>query len=191
VAEAVSALAGVLGTEADPAVRASAITALGCIDHETTFVPIIIAMADDAREVRAAAARALSSLTIDRTEAYAQVAAQTDAASKKSVVATCIESGMQNQGSYRLGSTDRREAYLAFATLAGLASASEADLLIENIGQHPNETISAAAARVLVAFPAMDLLPALRQMAVSDNISEAQRTVPLELLYNINHGQFA
>jgi hypothetical protein len=80
---------------------------------------------------------------------------------------------------------------LAFATLAGLASASEADLLIENIGQHPNETISAAAARVLVAFPAMDLLPALRQMAVSDNISEAQRTVPLELLYNINHGQFA
>jgi hypothetical protein len=47
------------------------------------------------------------------------------------------------------------------------------------------------AARVLGAFPAADMVPALRQVAVSNSISEARRTVVLELLYNIDQGQFA
>jgi HEAT repeat protein len=191
VAEAISALTEVLGNSAATALRAAAVTALGSLDHETVFVPIIIAMADDAREVRAAAARALSSLGIDRAEAFARVAIQMDPASKKSVAAACLKSGMAKQAIDRLGSADRRQAYEAFATLAVLASAGETDLLIDAIGQHPNESISAVAARVLGAFPAADLVPALRQVAVSNGISEARRTVVLELLYNIDQGQFA
>jgi HEAT repeat protein len=186
VAEAVSALTEVLGNSAEKAVRSAAVTALGALDHETVFDPIIIAMADDAREVRAAAARALSSLGIDRAEAFARVAMQQDLASKKSVAAACIKSGMAKQAIDRLGSADRRQAYEAFATLAVLASAGEADLLLDAIAQHPNESIAAMAARVLGAFPAADLVPALRQVAVSNSISEARRTVVLELLYNID-----
>jgi HEAT repeat protein len=186
VAEAVSALTEVLGNSAEKAVRSAAVTALGALDHETVFDPIIIAMADDAREVRAAAARALSSLGIDRAEAFARVAMQQDLASKKSVAAACIKSGMAKQAIERLGSADRRQAYEAFATLAVLASAGEADLLLDAIAQHPNESIAAMAARVLGAFPAADLVPALRQVAVSNSISEARRTVVLELLYNID-----
>jgi hypothetical protein len=60
----VSALCAAASHDADTAVRSAAVTALGVIDHESVFAPVLIALADDTREVRAAAARALSGFTL-------------------------------------------------------------------------------------------------------------------------------
>ncbi len=57
VRRAVEALAAMAVRDEAAAVRAAAVTALGSIDHESVFASVLIAMADDSREVRAAAAR--------------------------------------------------------------------------------------------------------------------------------------
>ncbi|HEY6045213.1 MAG TPA: HEAT repeat domain-containing protein, partial [Pyrinomonadaceae bacterium] len=61
----VSALCDTALHDSDPSVRSAAVTALGSIDHESVFAPVLIALADETREVRAAAARTLSSLHFD------------------------------------------------------------------------------------------------------------------------------
>ena len=56
VQRSVEALASVAIQDPEPAVRGSAVSCLGAINHESVFAPVLIALADESREVRAAAA---------------------------------------------------------------------------------------------------------------------------------------
>jgi HEAT repeat protein len=188
VKQSVDALTQLAADHHEPGLRAAAITALGAIDHTTVFVPIIIALADDAREIRAAAARALSGLSIDRADAYALVVQQSDLETRRAVSLACIKSGIARQAIERLNSADRRQAYEAFATLAVLASSNEIAMILEAIGQS-DEIVAIAATRVLGAAGLPDSLPGLRQMAVRDAISENVRTAILEVIYKIDQNQ--
>ncbi|MGZ8848643.1 MAG: HEAT repeat domain-containing protein, partial [Pyrinomonadaceae bacterium] len=74
----VAALCATALNDPDASVRSAAVAGLGAIDHESVFATVLIACADETREVRAAAARTLSSLHIDRGDAYARVAENND-----------------------------------------------------------------------------------------------------------------
>lgn len=188
VKSALEALSEIAGGEHDSGLRAATITALGAIDHSSAFVPIITALADEAREVRAAAARALSGLSIDRADAYARVFQEADEATIREVARASIKSGIARQAIERLGSTDRRQAYEAFATLVVMASANETGMLLEAIA-HSDESVAIAATRVLGAAGRPEVLPGLRQAAVKDSMSENVRTAVLEVIYKIDQNQ--
>ncbi|MDX6712317.1 MAG: hypothetical protein QOH96_3333 [Blastocatellia bacterium] len=188
VKQSVNALSQLAADQNEPVLRAAAITALGEIDHTSVFVPIIIALVEDAREVRAAAARALSGLSIDRADAYALVVQQSDPDTRHAVALACIKSGIARQAIERLSSVDKRQAYEAFATLAVLASSNEIATILDAMGQS-DETLAIAATRVLGAAGLPDSLPALRQMAVRDAISENVRTAISEVIYKIDQNQ--
>jgi HEAT repeat protein len=188
VKQSVNALSQLAADQNEPVLRAAAITALGEIDHTSVFVPIIIALVEDAREVRAAAARALSGLSIDRADAYALVVQQSDPDTRHAVALACIKSGIARQAIERLSSVDKRQAYEAFATLAVLASSNEIATILDAMGQS-DETLAIAATRVLGAAGLPDSLPALRQMAVRDAISENVRTAISEVIHKIDQNQ--
>jgi HEAT repeat protein len=175
--------------DAESAVRAAAITSLASIDHDSVFVPIVIALVDESREVRAAAARSLSVLSLNRADAYARVAAHADQKTRQDVALACIKSGIAKQAVDRLCGGDRWQAYESFATLAVLASANESSLIFETIEQHPDPNVAIAAARVLGVAGRSEALPGLRQLAIRDSITESVRTVVLEVIYKIDQSQ--
>jgi HEAT repeat protein len=189
VSSAVTALVEIASCDAESAVRAAAITSLASIDHDSVFVPIVIALVDESREVRAAAARSLSVLSLNRADAYARVAAHADQKTRQDVALACIKSGIAKQAVDRLCGGDRWQAYESFATLAVLASANESALIFETIEQHPDPNVAIAAARVLGVTGRSEALPGLRQLAIRDSITESVRTVVLEVIYKIDQSQ--
>jgi HEAT repeat protein len=127
-------------------------------------------------------------LSIDRADAYARVFQEADEATKREVARASIKSGIARQAIERLGSTDRRQAYEAFATLVVMASANETGMLLEAI-VHSDESVAIAATRVLGAAGRPEVLPGLRQAAVKDTMSENVRTAILEVIYKIDQNQ--
>ncbi len=125
---------------------------------------------------------------LDRADAYALVVQQSDPQTRHAVALACIKSGIARQAIERLRSVDKRLAYEAFATLAVLASSNEIATILEAMGQS-DEMLAIAATRVLGAAGFPDSLPALRQMAVRDAISENLRTAILEVIYKIDQNQ--
>jgi HEAT repeat protein len=182
-------LAEVSAADSESNVRAAAVTALAAIDHEFAFLPVLIALADEAREVRAAAARALSSLNIDRADAYTRVAQESPIEVQRTVARACIKAGIARQALDRLASEDRRQAYEAFALLAILAQSCEADPLFEAMGQNEDPRKAICAARVMAFGGQPESLARLRQLAVRDSITEDVRTAILEVIYKIDQAQ--
>jgi hypothetical protein len=182
-------LADVSAKDPESSVRASAVTALAAIDHEFAFTPVLIALVDEAREVRAAAARALSSLNIDRADAYTRVAQESPFEIKRTVARACVKAGIARQAVDRLASEDRRQAYEAFALLVILAQSGETDPLLEAIGQNDDQQKAICAARVMACGGQLESLPRLRQLAVRDSITEDVRTAILEVIYKIDQSQ--
>jgi HEAT repeat protein len=189
VSSAVTALVEIASCDAESGVRAAAIASLAAIDHHSVFVSIVVALVDESREVRAAAARSLSILSLNRADAYARIAAHADQKTVRDVALACIKSGIAKQAVDRLCGGDRWQSYEAFATLAVLASANEFALIFETVEQHPDQNVAIAAARVLGVAGRSEALPGLRQLAVRDSISETLRTVVLEVIYKIDQSQ--
>src|SRR5205823_9406761 len=106
----VSALSSLALNDSDSGIRAAAVSSLGTIDHESVFAPVLIALADESREVRAAAARTLTSLHFDRADAYVRVLETADPDMLQRVARACIQTGIVAQGVDRLASEDRHQA---------------------------------------------------------------------------------
>ncbi|HKC66346.1 MAG TPA: HEAT repeat domain-containing protein, partial [Pyrinomonadaceae bacterium] len=136
VQRAVEALTAIVETDEESSVRAAAVTSLGEIEHESIFAPVIMAFGDEAREVRAAAARALSRMNFDRAEGYVRLIETADAETLRKVAQACIKAGMASQAIDRLISEDRRLAYEAFSLLSLLAKAGEIEPLVDAICEH-------------------------------------------------------
>src|SRR5207244_9593993 len=111
VQSSVTALGGVARSDQEPSVRARAISSLALINHESVFPAVLIAMADESREVRAAAARSLSRLSFDRADAYVRVVETHDPEALREVARACIKSGIVSQGIDRLDSNDPRQPF--------------------------------------------------------------------------------
>jgi HEAT repeat protein len=186
VQRSVDALTVLAGRDPKATVRAAAVTSLGIIDHESVFAPVLIAFADEAREVRAAAARALSRLNFNRADAYVRLIESADAETLAGVARACVEAGMAKQAVDRLASEDRRQAYEAFTLVSLLARAGENEPVLDAIKGHKNTDASLAAIKALGIFGQPTVLQDLRELAVTDGIPETVRMALMEVVYKID-----
>jgi HEAT repeat protein len=189
VQRSVSALKQLAAADVEPAVRAAAVASLGAVDHESVFSAVLVALADEARDVRAAAARALSRLSFDRADAYVRVIETSDAAELSDVARACIKTGMAAQALDRLSSDDRRQAYESFSLLSLLAKANEAKPILEAIEQHADANVRLIAVQLLGSSAQPEIAHALRQLAVRESVPEQVRTALMEVVYKIDQMQ--
>jgi HEAT repeat protein len=150
---------------------------------------VLIALADDAREVRAAAARSLSRLNFDRADAYVRVQETSDAETLREVARSCIKAGIAKQAIDRLSSEDRRQAYEAFSMLSILAKSNQTEPILEAIASHPDINVQLAATRLLGLAGRPEVAAQLRQLVVRDGLPEKVRTAILEVVYKIDQAQ--
>lgn len=189
VQSSVAALAALAHNDPDSAIRSAAVTGLGSIGHESVFAPVLVALADDSREVRAAAARTLSSLHFDRADAYVRVMETADADTLRTVAKACITTGIVAQAESRLASEDRHQAYEAFSLFSLLARANETQPILDVIEQHKDIEVRRCAVRVLNVAAQPDLSPKLRQMVAGEGLPEDVRAALLEVLYKLDQDQ--
>ena len=183
----VAALCAAALHDSDTGVRSAAVTALGVIDHESVFAPVLIALADDTREVRAAAARALSSLHFDRAQAYARVEKTADPEMLHTFAQACVKTGIAAQAADRLATEDRRQAHEANTLFSLLAKAGELQPVFDVIENHADLRAKQAAVRVLNAFATADAVPKLRDVVGLAGMPEDVRTGLLEVLYKLDN----
>ena len=185
----VAALADLSFNDRDPAVRSAAVMSLGSIDHESVFAPVLIALADESREVRAAAARTLTGLHFDRADAYVRVTETADPETLRSVARACITTGIVSQAVDRLASEDRHQAYEAFSLFTLLAKARETEPIIDAIENHRDDEVRLCAVRVLKVAATAEVAPKLREMVAKEGMPEDVRTAVLEVLYKLDENQ--
>ncbi|HVG31188.1 MAG TPA: HEAT repeat domain-containing protein [Pyrinomonadaceae bacterium] len=181
VQRAVDALSAMAGGDVDASVRATAVTSLGHIDHESVFASVLIAMADESREVRAAAARALSRLSFDRADAYVRVVENADEETLQRIAEACVTAGLARQAMDRLASDDRRQAYEAFSLLTIVARGGQSEVLLHVVKGHPDLNVRLAASRLLTLQGDAEMSRRLRQIAFEGNTPEKLREAILEV----------
>ncbi len=179
---AVEALTSTAMRDADPAVRAAAVTSLGTIDHESVFAPVLIGMGDDAREVRAAAARALSRLSFERADAYVRVIESADREMLREVAQACVKAGVAAQAVSRLSSEDRRQAYESYAVLSLLLKGGEAAAVLDAVENHHDLNVRMVAARLCGSLPEPEMIEQLKRIAARTNVPEKVRAVILDTI---------
>lgn len=137
VQTAVATLTSVARADSEPNLRASAISSLATINHESVFPAVLIAMADESREVRAAAARSLSRLSFDRADAYIRLSRENDAEFLRIVAEALVKAGIGSQGIDRMTNGDH-QAYESMSVVGLLAKSKCYEQLINAIANHPN-----------------------------------------------------
>jgi HEAT repeat protein len=186
VQRAVEALAVLAASDPEPNVRSAAVTSLGEIEHESVFGPVLTAFADEAREVRAAAARSLSRMSFDRSEGYVRLIETADQQTLSRVAIACTKAGMVKQAVDRMISEDRRLAYEAFSLLSLLAKAGETEPLLEAINEHPEMNVRLALVRLLGSTGQPEVATQLRHLAVREGMPEKVRSALMEVVYKID-----
>jgi HEAT repeat protein len=189
VQRSVAALTKVALTDPNSGIRSAAVTGLGSIDHESVFAPVLISLADESREVRAAAARTLTGLHFDRADAYVRVMETADADTLRNVAQACVKTGIVAQAIDRLVSEDRHQAYKAFSLFSLLARAHETQPILDTIQNHKDDEVRLCAVRVLNVAAHPDLVPTLRQLVSGEGLPENVRTAMLEVLYKLEGSQ--
>lgn len=186
VQSAVAAITRVARHDPEPNLRASAISSLGSINHESVFPAILIGMADDSREVRAAAARTLNRLSFDRADAYARVIEMNDEDTVRNVARACVQAGIVSQNIDRLASSDYRQAYETFSLISLLAKADLNQPILDAIAEHPNVDVRLKAVHLLASTGEPGVFDQLRELAVRDGVGEEVKTALLEAMYKLD-----
>lgn len=189
VQSSVDAMALVARRDPQPNLRSVAISNLGTINHESVFPAILIGMADEAREVRAAAARSLNRLSFDRSEAYVRVIETSDEATIASVAQACIQAGIVSQNLDRLATSDHRQAYETFSLICLLAKAKMNQPVLDAIADHANGDVRIKAVHLLACTGQPGVANQLRELAVKDGMREDVKTSLLEALYKLEQAK--
>jgi HEAT repeat protein len=179
----VTTLATVARSDSEPSLRASAISSLAAINHESVFPAILIAMADESREVRAAAARSLSRLSFDRADAYIRLSRTEDAELLVNVAEACVKAGLATQGIDRMTNGDH-QAYEAMSVVGLLAKAKSFDHLVNAVTSHPNMDVRHTLVYLLELTGDRGLAEKLRSVVAdlpADEITEALNAVVAKL----------
>lgn len=186
VQSAVDAIAKVARHDLEPTVRSLAISSLGSINHESVFATVLIGMADESREVRAAAARSVSRLSFDRADAYVRVIETSDHETLSCVAKACIQAGIVSQNLDRLSYADHRQAYETFSLICLLTKARMNEPVLEAIANHPRMDVRLKAVYLLGRTGHPDTFNELRELAVKDGIGEVVKTALLEAMYRLD-----
>ena len=182
----IATLTYLAGSDPSPSVRSNAVMGLAEINHVSVFTPILLAVGDEAREVRACAARALSRLDFERSDAYVRLAQTVDAGMLRLVAQACIRAGMAAQAIDRLASADQRLSHEAYTLLSLLVQAQEIAPITEAIQNHESYETRVAAVRLLGSANDRHTADALRGLAISDGMTERLRTEILESLIKMD-----
>jgi HEAT repeat protein len=180
VRRSVAALAAAARADAEPAVRSASVTSLGLINHESVFDTVIVALADEAREVRAAAARALSRLSFDRADAYVRLVETTDSRAARDVARACVKAGLAAQAIGRLTSEDRRQAYEAFSLLSLCVTGGEAQPLLDAVESHRDIDTRLTCIQLLSDSKSPEVCEQLAGLASNSAVPERVRRSILE-----------
>ncbi|MBC8029837.1 MAG: HEAT repeat domain-containing protein [Pyrinomonadaceae bacterium] len=189
VQSSIEAMALVARNDPEPNLRSMAISSLGTINNESVFPAILIGMADETREVRAAAARSLNRLSFDRSEAYVRVIETSDEATISSVAKACIQAGIVSQNLDRLATSDHRQAYETFSLICLLAKAKMNQPVLDAIADHSNGDVRIKAVHLLACAGQAEVYDQLRELAVKDGMREDVKTALLEALYKLEQAQ--
>lgn len=184
--QAVSALTTLARTDPEAAIRSQAITSLAAINHESVFPAVLIGMADESREVRAAAARSLTHLNFERLDAFIRVLETEDEELQSAVAKACIKSGIVSQAIDRLANGDRRQGYETFSIISLLARANTTEPVLDAIANHPNLDVRLATVKLLANTGEASVFEELRRMAVEEALPEELRTALLEAMYQLD-----
>jgi HEAT repeat protein len=186
---AVLALTSMIMGDPESSVRAAAVSSLGSIDHESVFASVLLALADEARIVQAAAARTMTSLHFDRADAYVRVTETAPPEVLHQVALACVKTGIAAQAVDRLASEDRHQAYEAFSLFSLLARANETGPIIDVIEHHQDEEARLCAVRVISLAGQTAIAPKLREIVAQEGMPENVRTAVLEVLYKLDQDQ--
>ena len=184
--QAVSALTTIARTDSEAAIRSQAITSLAAINHESVFPAVLIGMADESREVRAAAARSLTHLNFERLDAFIRVLETGDQELLSAVAKACIKSGIVSQAIDRLANGDQRQGYETFSIISLLARAKTTEPVFEAIANHPNLDVRLATVRLLTNTGEPHVFEELRELAMQEGLPEELRTALLEAMYQLD-----
>ncbi|MGI8545379.1 MAG: HEAT repeat domain-containing protein [Aridibacter sp.] len=152
--------------------RSKAVLVLAEFDHESTFEAILIACADPTREVRAAAAKALFSVSFDRGNAWTRIAETNDEFRIIQAARAAIESDLVDRSIDRLVHPDRKYAYEAFALIALLIKAGEIKEIFDAIENHRDKQVKLAILQVLKVVSDEKTLPALYQYVETNSLPD-------------------
>lgn len=191
VHSSVAALTGVVRNDADASVRAFAVSSLASINHESVFPAMLLALADESREVRASAARSMSRLSFDRSGAYVRLLQTEDQATLKEFATACVNAGMVSQNIDRLASSDRRQAYESFSLISLLAKAQTTDTLVDAIANHSNMNVRLSVVHLLAATGQSHVYSKLQKLASQENLPEEVKTALLEAIYKLEQSNVA
>lgn len=159
----VEALAQVALYDLSSNLRSRAVAVLAEFDHESTFETIVLACADPTREVRAAAARALFTVTFNRGDAWKRIAETNDEYRMVQAARAAVESDLVDRSIDRLTHPDHKYAYEAFALLALLIKAGETEHIFEALENHSDRQIKLAILHVLKVVKDERTLPFLHE----------------------------
>jgi len=185
VKSAIATLVSMAQQDQESIVRSLAVSSLGFIDHELVFPAVLIGMADESRDVRAAAARALSRLSFDRTAAYGTLVRVADDQTLRDVAKACIKAGIVSQNIDRLASRDRRQAYEAFCIISLLAKAGVTAPVLEAIENHQNMGVRLSVIHLLASTGNDSVFEQLQQIAGNDELAEEIKIAALNEMYTI------
>jgi hypothetical protein len=175
---AVEALTTVAHYDQSARLRIAALDALAAFDHESVFETILMACADPAREVRAAAARALSRLNVNRTDAFNRIVESRDRERLRLAALACLEAGFAKQAFQRLLHEDERQANEAFAIIRLLISAGEITPVMSVFAKSGDEEVKLATVAALRGLRSKDILPSLYDLMRRENfVPEVRKAI--------------
>jgi HEAT repeat protein len=189
VQSAVDAISQVARNDSEPSIRSLAISTLGTINHESVFPAVLIGMADDAREVRASAARSLNRLSFDRADAYVRVLETSDEETVSNVARACLQAGIVSQNLDRLANCDHRQAYETFSLICLLSKANMNEPVLSAISVHPNIDVRLKVVHLLACTGHPATVGQLRELAVTDGMGEEVKTALLEAIYRLEQAK--
>lgn len=140
----VEALSQVALYDLSSSLRSKAVLTLTEFDHESVFETILVACADPSREVRAAAARGLTRLSFDRTDAWARIAESNEEGRIRQSARAAVESGFVERSFDRLVHPDKQYAYEAFVLLSLLIKAGEMEPIFTALKTNKNADVRRA-----------------------------------------------
>jgi hypothetical protein len=154
--------------------RSKAVSILSEFNHESVFESVLQATADPTREVRAAAARAMSKLTIDRADAWTRIFESEEPGRMIGAARAATESGFVQMSFDRLVHPDEKYSYEAVTLMALLIKAGETREIFDVLETHKNMNVRRAILHVIKVTKDQRALEQLTRML--DN-----KSLPLEL----------
>ena len=186
---AVDWLVAVSQNDVESNVRSVAISSLAFIDHESVLPAVLLAMADESRDVRAAAARAFSRLNFDRSRAYFHFFKTADDETVRTVGSACLRAGIVTQNIDRLASYDRFQTVETYALICLLARAQLVDSVIDVIVSHSNVKVRTAAVRLLASTRQPFLIERFEELTRISDLPDEVGSAILEGIEKLKRSQ--